>query len=575
MSVLYLVRHGQSEWNRLGRIQGRSESPLTALGREQARVVGEYLVEVLAAVDFEIVVSPAGRARETASIIARRLERDPADVVVDERLADFDLGVLAGMPGWDAVAEIDPELAYRRLHDPLAFWPSGGESGAQVAERVREFLAHREALGRPTLAVCHGIINKYIRGVRRGITGAEMIALGEDQDVVYRLEGVMETELRAMPSLDIGDASATVRVELGDRGYDIVIGEHLLGRSAGVLAAHIAGRQVAVVTDETVAVACLPALAPALDAHCKRWFQVLVPGGEATKSFADLEALLEQLLDEGMDRGSVVVALGGGVVGDVAGLAAALFMRGIPLVQIPTTLMSQVDSAVGGKNAINARHGKNLVGTFHQPGVVLNDVSVLATLPRRELLAGYAEIVKYALIRGEAELAWLEANAAALLALEGEILVEAVRLGCETKGDIVARDERDRGERAIVNLGHTFAHALEADAGYGALLHGEAVAAGLAAAASLSERLGHCSADLVVRLRRHLADVGLPDRIATLPSNRNWTPASLHGHMRHDKKTVGGRINFVLLRGPGEPFVSDEVPESVLLDVLADECRRT
>jgi 3-dehydroquinate synthase len=270
----------------------------------------------------------------------------------------------------------------------------------------------------------------------------------------------------------------------------------------------------------------------------------------------------------------VVIALGGGVVGDVAGLAAALFMRGIPLLQIPTTLMSQVDSAVGGKNAINTRHGKNLIGTFHQPCVVLNDVSVLASLPRRELLSGYAEIVKYGLIRGEAQLSWLEANAPALLALDGETLIEAVRMGCETKGNVVARDERDLGERAIVNLGHTFAHALEADAGYGALLHGEAVAAGLAAAAALSARLGHCAAAMVERLRSHLRAVGLPDRIAALPSNRDWRAVQLQQHMQHDKKTVGGRINFVLLRAPGEPFVSDAVPEATLLEVLAGECRR-
>ena len=270
----------------------------------------------------------------------------------------------------------------------------------------------------------------------------------------------------------------------------------------------------------------------------------------------------------------MLVAFGGGVVGDVAGFAAALFMRGIDLVQIPTTLMSQVDSAVGGKNAINTRHGKNLVGTFHQPRAVLNDVSVLESLPRRELLSGYGEIVKCGLIRGEAEFRWLEENASALLALETGPLVEAVRMGCETKGGIVASDERDRGDRALVNLGHTFAHAIEAEAGYGALPHGEAVAAGLAAAAALSAKLGHCGPSVVERVRSHLRGAGLPDRIAALASNRSWDPGAILGHMAHDKKTVAGRIHFVLLRGIGAPFVDGTVPEEVVLDVLDRECRR-
>ena len=261
----------------------------------------------------------------------------------------------------------------------------------------------------------------------------------------------------------------TVRVDLAERGYDIVIGERLLETADDVLAPVIDGRRTVVVTDAVVRDAYLPRLATALDRLDVRWDTVTIPAGEETKSFGELEVLLDRLLDLGVDRSTVLVAFGGGVVGDVAGFAAALFMRGIDLVQIPTTLMSQVDSAVGGKNAINTRHGKNLVGTFHQPRLVLDDVSVLASLPRRELLSGYGEVVKCGLIRGEAEFGWLERNASALLALDTGPLIEAVRLGCETKARIVTSDERDRGDRALVNLGHTFAHAVETETGHGAL----------------------------------------------------------------------------------------------------------
>lgn len=204
MSTLYLVRHGQSEWNRHGLIQGRAESPLTELGRTQARVVGNHLRHLLGPKDYDIVCSPLGRALETAQIIAARLGRDPAGIVADDRINDFHVGILSGMPGWEAVREAHPELARLRLADPLHFWPDGGESGSQVVARVEAFLAHRETLGRPTLVVCHGVINKFIRAVRRNIVGAKLIALGEDQDVVYKLEGTVETEHRATAGENTG-----------------------------------------------------------------------------------------------------------------------------------------------------------------------------------------------------------------------------------------------------------------------------------------------------------------------------------------------------------------------------------
>ena len=365
----------------------------------------------------------------------------------------------------------------------------------------------------------------------------------------------------------------TVRVDLGERGYDIVIGKQLLATAEDVLEPVIAGRRTVVVTDAAIRDSYLPRLGRTLDRIASRWNAVTIATGEGAKSFRELEALLDRLFDLGVDRSTVLVAFGGGVVGDVAGFAAALFMRGIDLVQIPTTLMAQVDSAVGGKNAINTRHGKNLVGTFHQPKLVLNDVSVLESLPRRELLSGYGEIVKCALVRGETQFAWLEDHASDLLAFDTDALVEAVRMGCETKADIVTADERDRGDRALVNLGHTFAHAVEAEAGYGVLPHGEAVAAGLAAAAALSAKLGHCGSCVVERLRRHLRTTGLPDRIGALASNRSWEPGAILGHMAHDKKTVAGCVHFVLLRGIGAPFVDGTVPEAVVLNVLEHECR--
>ena len=366
----------------------------------------------------------------------------------------------------------------------------------------------------------------------------------------------------------------TVRVDLGERGYDVVVGERLLETADEALDPIVAGRRVVVVTEAVVRDAHLARLAPALDRLGVRWDTVDVPNGEGAKSFPEIEALLHRLLDLGIDRSAVLVAFGGGVVGDVAGFAAALFMRGIDLVQVPTTLMAQVDSAVGGKNAINTRHGKNLVGTFHQPRLVLDDVSVLESLPRRELLSGYGEVVKCGLIRGEAAFGWLEEHVQALLTFDAGALIEAVRMGCETKAGVVAADERDRGARALVNLGHTFAHAVETEAGHGAFPHGEAVAAGLAAAAALSARLGHCDPSVVERVRAHLRGAGLPDRIAALASNRTWDAGALFARMAHDKKTVAGRVHFVLLRGIGAPFVDGTVDEGIALEVLDGECRR-
>jgi len=361
--------------------------------------------------------------------------------------------------------------------------------------------------------------------------------------------------------------ATVVPVALGERSYDIVVGAGLLGEAGAYLKPLLRLPRVAVVCDATVAPLHLATVQASLDAAAIRHDAVTVPAGEASKSWDGLSALLNDLLDLGIERGTTLVALGGGVVGDLTGLAASLALRGVDFVQIPTTLLAQVDSSVGGKTGINTRHGKNLVGTFHQPRLVLADTAVLDTLPRRELLAGYAEVVKYGLLGDAAFFAWLERHGAAVIAGDEAARAHAVAESCRAKAAIVAADEREAGQRALLNLGHTFGHALEAETGYGAaLLHGEAVAIGMCLAFALSAQLGLCPEADVARTRRHLAGVGLP---TDLPHGAgDWTSARLLDHMRHDKKVRDGRLTFVLARGIGDAFVSRDVPAPAVADLL-------
>lgn len=355
-----------------------------------------------------------------------------------------------------------------------------------------------------------------------------------------------------------------VNVNLGPRSYEIVIAPGLLEQSRHYLDPIVAKRRIALVSDDIVLENCLARFSPILDELTERWDVYRIEGGEEAKSFVGLERLLDAMLSDGIDRHCVVIALGGGVVGDVGGFAAALLMRGIELIQMPTTLMSQVDSSVGGKNAINTKQGKNLVGSFLQPRIVLNDVSVLASLPEPELKAGYGEVIKCGLLRGETEFSWLENNLEGIMRRDEAPLIEAIRMGCETKALIVSEDERDHGKRALVNLGHTFAHAFEAQAGYGHMPHGEAVAVGLIAACDLSKRSGSCAAGLTERVRQHIHNAGLPVNLTALSDKTQWDANAIYGSMLHDKKTVSGKINFVLLRNLGEPFVTADVsPEQV------------
>jgi len=358
--------------------------------------------------------------------------------------------------------------------------------------------------------------------------------------------------------------SEIVKVGLGARSYDIHVGRGLLAQ-AGDLLKPFARGTVPVVTDENVARIHLAALSNSgLDVK-----PIVLAPGEGTKSFTGLEKLSSELLRSGVDRGGLIVALGGGVIGDLTGFAAGILKRGIAFAQIPTTLLAQVDSSVGGKTAINTAEGKNLVGLFHQPRIVIADIDVLSTLPKRELLCGYAEVLKYGALGDRAFFEWLEANGAKALGGDAGAMVHAVAHSCRMKAAIVERDERETGERALLNLGHTFGHALEAATGFSdRLLHGEGVAIGMALAFRLSVRLGLCPGQDAERFVRHLKAIGLPSSITDIPGERASADA-LIAHMAHDKKAKDGRLRFILVRAIGEAFETDAVPVEALRTVLS------
>jgi 3-dehydroquinate synthase len=364
--------------------------------------------------------------------------------------------------------------------------------------------------------------------------------------------------------------NATVRVELGARSYEVRVGAGLIARAGAEIAPLLARPRVAVVTDATVADLHLPALTAALAAAGIAAPALVLPAGEGTKSWPHLAQAVDWLLAQKVERGDLVLALGGGVIGDLAGFAAAILRRGVRYVQIPTTLLAQVDSSVGGKTGINSVHGKNLVGAFHQPSLVLADIDVLATLPARDFLAGYAEVVKYGLLGDAAFFAWLERHGPALAAGDRALRAAAVRHSVAMKAAIVARDETEQGERALLNLGHTFGHALEAATGYSdRLLHGEAVAIGCLLAFDLSARLGLCPQEAPSRLAAHLAAMGMKRALRDIPGPLPG-PEGLIALMAQDKKAVGGRLRLVLARGIGAAFVTDQVPPEALRALLAE-----
>ncbi len=361
-----------------------------------------------------------------------------------------------------------------------------------------------------------------------------------------------------------------VRVELGQRGYDIHIGAGLLGRAGALMAPLLAQPRVLTITDETVAGHWLAPYRAALKAAGISGRELILPPGEATKSFEYLERVVRWLLETGVQRNTMLVALGGGVIGDLTGFAAAVTLRGIPFVQIPTTLLAQVDSSVGGKTAIDTPEGKNLVGAFHQPSMVLADTEVLDSLAKRQVLAGYAEVVKYGLLGARDFFEWCEANAEAVVAGDAVARAHAIEASCKAKAAIVAEDELETGRRALLNLGHTFAHAFEAEAGFGDdLLHGEAVAIGMIAAFEFSARLGICRGQDVARVRAHFDAIGLPTTLSGI-KDAGWTAEKLIAHMGRDKKADAGRLTFILTRGIGDAFVQRGVDVGGLVPYLED-----
>ncbi|MEQ1615258.1 MAG: 3-dehydroquinate synthase [Hyphomicrobiaceae bacterium] len=373
-----------------------------------------------------------------------------------------------------------------------------------------------------------------------------------------------------MTAFDIaGVAPQIVHVDLGTRAYDVMIGPGLLSRAGDLVRERLGNRKVAIITDRNVASHHLATLAAPFRADGRLRGEIILEPGEATKCFAQLAHVCERLLELGVERGDLVVALGGGVIGDLAGFAAAILRRGVRFVQIPTSLLAQVDSSVGGKTGINSPQGKNLVGAFHQPSLVLADTSLLASLPTRELRAGYGEVAKYGLLGDAAFFAWLEANVGDVMRLQPAAIAKAVARSVEMKARIVERDETETGERMLLNLGHTFGHALESFTGYSSrLLHGEGVAIGMCLAFRLSEELGHVVPQTAARVAAHLKAVGLPTRVTDIPGDKP-DAATMVRLMGQDKKVADGRLTFILARAIGDSFVTRDVSAAEVEAFLA------
>ncbi|MGR9227087.1 3-dehydroquinate synthase [Rhizobium leguminosarum] len=374
-----------------------------------------------------------------------------------------------------------------------------------------------------------------------------------------------------MNAITSASAIRTVHVPLGERAYDILIGPGLIARAGAEIATRLKGRKAAVVTDENVAALYLKALVASLGEAGIASAEVVLPAGEKTKSFEHLITACDKVLEARVERNDYVIALGGGVIGDLSGFAAGIVRRGVRFVQVPTSLLSQVDSSVGGKTGINSRHGKNLIGVFHQPDLVLADTDVLNSLNAREFRAGYAEVAKYGLIDKPDFFAWLEANWKAVFT-GGSARIEAIAASCQAKADVVVADERENGQRALLNLGHTFGHALEAATAYDSsrLVHGEGVSIGMVLAHEFSARMNLASPDDARRVERHLKEVGLPTRMSDIPGD--LPPAeTLMDAIAQDKKVKSGKLTFILTRGIGQSFVADDVPASEVISFLREK----
>ncbi len=360
-----------------------------------------------------------------------------------------------------------------------------------------------------------------------------------------------------------------LRINLKENSYDIII-EHGLLSSLGALVSQKFGKpKTFIVTDNNISVHWLKQTIESFSAQGIYPKVLEVPVGESTKSFINLEKIIDQLLESKVGRDSLLIALGGGVIGDLAGFAGAVTLRGVKVVQVPTTLLSQVDSSVGGKTGINVRQGKNLVGSFYQPILVAIDTQVLQTLPQRQLFAGYAEVLKYGLIKDCSFFEWLELNGKKVL--DGDKLAQqyAIFTSCRIKAEIVEADEKEQNLRAILNFGHTFGHALEAEAGYdGNLLHGEAVSIGMVMAIELSKNLGHLSGQDAGRAVDYIRSIGLPTNINSIEGSTSWHPDRLIQHMQHDKKVSNGQLRFVLIKGIGEAYLTADVEKKQVYSVI-------
>jgi 3-dehydroquinate synthase len=367
------------------------------------------------------------------------------------------------------------------------------------------------------------------------------------------------------------DETKTVRVDLDDRAYDILIGSGLIASAGRTIAERLKGKRMAVITDENVAPSYLEPLAKSLEAEGISAYPLVLPAGEKTKSFEHLISVTDHVLASKIERNDAVIALGGGVIGDLTGFAAGIARRGTRFIQIPTSLLAQVDSSVGGKTGINSRHGKNLIGVFHQPDLVLADTDVLNTLSEREFRAGYAEVAKYGLIDKPDFFEWLEKNWRDVFA-GGPSRTEAIAISCQAKADVVAKDERENGLRALLNLGHTFGHALEAATQYDSarLVHGEGVSIGMVLAHQFSARMNLSSYDLAGRVENHLREVGLPVSMSDIPGELPPAEVLLEA-ITQDKKVKGGKLTFILTRGLGQSFVADDVPASEVLSFLKEK----
>jgi shikimate kinase / 3-dehydroquinate synthase len=522
----------------------------TSIGRRLAARLGMPFRDA----DAEIELAAGRSVRELFEHFGERYFRDGERRVIRRVLAGEPL-VLATGGG----AYMDPETRATIRRDAICVW-------------LRVEL--------PTLL--RRVANRSHRPLLNNADPAEVLSRMMDQrhpvyaeaDLVVDCtdESPDVTTAHVLEALAAWKAPRRLSLALSGGSYEVVVGDDLLARAGALLAPVLPQPRAVVVTDEHVAKLHLQTLLDGLAQTAIAARHIVVRPGEGSKDVATYSRVVDEVLEAGVERRTAVIALGGGVVGDLAGFVAATTLRGLPFVQIPTTLLAQVDSSVGGKTGINTRQGKNLLGAFHQPRMVLADITTLATLPPRELKAGYAEIAKAGLIGDAAFFAWCEANAAALIAGDRDVQAEAVMRACAFKAYIVGDDEREEKPndgRALLNLGHTFGHALEAETGYGAILHGEAVATGIGLAYKLSADLGLCDRADTERVVAHMAAIGLPAELSLL--NRRFSAARLIGHMRRDKKMRDGQLNFVLARGIGQAFTKSDVPAEAVVDLLRAE----